>query len=75
MEIIYILIGIIIGISIIKIINNFQMVIGVIEVDHESNLCRIRISRPDLSDFTKTKAVFKICHNATIRENNTDYNE
>ena len=72
---IYILIGIVIGISITKIFEVFERTIGVIEVDHNSKLCRVRIARPDLSDYTKTKAIFKIDHNAIVREDNTYYNE
>lgn len=46
---------------------------GVITVDHERNLCRVKIANEDLNDRKVKKAVFKVYHtDKTLQE--TDIN-
>lgn len=71
----YIILGIIIGLSLSIMWKSKTTTVGVIQVDHKSGLCKVCITSDDLANTKCKKAVFKIDHNITIRENNNDYNE
>ena len=68
--ILYLLLGIIIGIfiSIIFIYfkNKHSKVAGLIEVDIQSNLCKFQITSTELSDLKTKKAMFKVVHDVDL---------
>ena len=66
MEIIYILLGIIVGICIIKIIDIFKKVQGTITVDHESGLCSVFISTDKLTKTSTKRVIFEVRHDAIL---------
>ena len=66
MEILYVIVGIIVGIAIHKVFDIFTSIVGLIEVDHNTGLCNIRITSDELSDVKNKKAIFKLNHNAII---------
>ena len=39
---------------------------GVIEVDHDTGQCKVRITSAELSDYKTKKAIFKVTHDAKI---------
>lgn len=39
---------------------------GIIEVDHDTGQCKVRITSAELADFKTKKAVFKVKHDAKI---------
>jgi len=74
MEIIFTLCGIIMGMIISYIFYNKKND-GIIEIDHATKLCRIKICSKDLENPKSKKAVFIIDHTAKIRDENSFYNE
>ena len=75
MGVLHFLLGFVVGITLFKIISLLTSAAGIISVDHESGLCRVFISSEDLSNRSCKKAVFKVEHDAVIRDDNNDYNE
>lgn len=52
----------------------FTRTYGVITVDHERNLCRVKIANEDLNDRKVKKAVFKVYHtDKTLQETDIDF--
>lgn len=43
---------------------------GIVDVDHESGLCRVRISSEVLFDKNTKKATVRINHNGDVSQNN-----
>lgn len=74
MEIIFVLGGILIGIILSYIFYNKKSD-GIIEIDHMTKLCRIKICSKDLENPRSKKAIFVIDHTAKIRDENSFYNE
>lgn len=66
--IIFFVLGFIIGRILIKIANNRIQVTGVVQIDHQSGLCRFRVENETLSDLKCKKVVFRVDHNAIINE-------
>ena len=69
MDIIYIIIlgiGVFIGIGIRSHIGRDEMAIGVVQIDHETGLCRFLVDKDTLSDIHCRKVVFKVEHDAVI---------
>jgi uncharacterized membrane-anchored protein YhcB (DUF1043 family) len=68
--ILYLLLGIIIGIFIsiifIHFKNKYSKVAGLIEVDIQSNLCKFQITSTELSDLKTKKAMFKVVHDVDL---------
>lgn len=68
----FIIIGIFIGLLLSQFI--FGKYVGIIEVDHNTKLCRIKITSADLENKHCKKVIFRVEHTADIRVENTDYN-
>ena len=73
MTILFIILGILIGLLLSQFI--FGKYVGIIEVDHKTKLCKIRITSADLDNKHCKKVIFKVVHTANIRDENIDYNE
>lgn len=43
-----------------------EKIYGIIEVDHDSGMCGVRITSDELSDYKSKKAVFEIKHDGVI---------
>ena len=70
MGVIYIIvfiIGVLVGIWIRSHIITDRKAIGVVQIDHNTGLCRFVVERDDLSNKKCNKAVFNIEHNAIIK--------
>lgn len=67
--------GFILGIIISRISYKRKTINGIINIDHQNNLCKFQIANEPLLDYKKKNAVFIINHKAVIREENTFYNE
>ena len=66
MEFIFLAGGVVIGSIITAIIKDRNKICGVIDVDHHTEQCKVRITSDDLSNRKTKKAVFKINHDAKI---------
>lgn len=62
----FILIGVILGIIFVTIKNKFITIGGVIEVDNQSNLCKVHITSTELSNLKTKKVMFKVVHNIDL---------
>lgn len=67
-SIVLLLMGIIIGIVVRKIIEKRHKVIGVVQVDHETGLCKFCITSEDLANIKCKKVLLNVDHNAIITE-------
>jgi len=66
MSIVFVIIGIVIGFAISKIMSNSEIIHGVIDVDHNTKMCKIHISSDELSN-RETKIVhFLVNHDGKI---------
>ena len=68
MEIIFFVVGILIGILITIKLNKRERIHGIIYVDHKTEQCKFQITSDELSNRNKKIAVFYIDHNATISQ-------
>ena len=66
MEVIYILLGIIVGICIVRIIDIFKKVQGTITVDHDSGLCSVFITTDKLMKKSTKRVIFEVKHDAIL---------
>ena len=66
MDIIMLTIGVIFGIIATKLFTKENKIYGVIEVDHDTQQCRFRITSDELANRTNKKAVFVIEHDVHI---------
>ncbi len=66
--IIFFILGFVIGRIAIKIAINRISVTGVVQIDHQSGLCRFRVENENLSNLNCKKVVFRVDHNAIINE-------
>lgn len=58
--------GAIIGIFVVMLLAMNDKTHGVIDVDHNTQQCKVRITSADLSDRKTKKAVFKVNHDVKI---------
>lgn len=58
--------GFIAGFVIKMIIDAHRTAIGVIDVDHRTEMCRVKITSSDLSKIQCKTALFRVNHNAKI---------
>lgn len=64
--------GVVVGITITTILHKCNKTYGIIEVDHVSEACKVRITSHDFLDRNIKKAIFDIDHNAVFsREEQT----
>lgn len=66
MELLFLVIGIAIGIIIMLIHRSRERIHGIVHVDHDTEQCIFSITSDQLSDRKKKIAVFVINHNAKI---------
>lgn len=66
MEILIFLGGVILGFIFSKFSKRQEKTYGFIDVDHETGLCRVRITSGELSNHKTRKAMFRINHDANI---------
>ena len=66
MSFIFLAIGFALGCIVTLLINSRCKIYGVIEVDHNTEQCRFRITSDELSDRRSKKAVFVINHDVEI---------
>ena len=66
MEILFFLGGMILGVLFTIMLKHKDKIYGVIEVDHNTEMCKVHITSDELSNINNKKAVFKINHNANI---------
>ena len=64
----FFILGIIVGMIILKIITNSRTVTGVVQIDHETGLCRFKITNETLSDTKCQKVIFDVQHDAKISD-------
>ena len=64
----FFILGIIMGMIILKIITNSITVTGVVQIDHETGLCRFTITNETLSNPKCQKAIFDVQHDAKISD-------
>ncbi len=73
MYVILLVVGILIGIRIRSVMSRNEKVVGVVQIDHETGLCRFSVTKEQLSDLKCNKVVFTVEHNAVITDD--DYIE
>lgn len=61
-------IGILFGVIFKSAMENKEKVTGVVQIDHNSGLCRFKITNEELSNPKCKKVQFIVDHNATITE-------
>lgn len=66
MEYIFYVVGIFIGIIISKILDSRKETHGIIEIDHDTEQCKLHITSNDLKNRKTQKAIFIIDHDAVI---------
>lgn len=66
MEFIFLAGGVIGGFVLAKITGRHSKIYGVIDVDHQNELCKVHITSAELSDRRSKKAVFKINHDVVL---------
>lgn len=66
MPFIFLAIGFALGCITVLLINSRCKIYGVIEVDHNTEQCRFRISSDELSNRRSKKAVFEIKHDVEV---------
>ena len=67
MQLLYIFIGLLIGIIISVLYFKFNIkTVGYIDVDIQSNLCKVHISTDDLSNNKTKKAIFRVNHEVKV---------
>lgn len=64
----FFILGIIVGMIILKIITNSRTVTGVVQIDHETGLCRFKITNETLSNPKCQKVIFDVHHDAKISD-------
>ena len=64
----FFILGIIVGMIILKIITNSRTVTGVVQIDHETGLCRFKITNETLSNHKCQKVIFNVQHDAKISD-------
>lgn len=64
----FFILGIIVGMIILKIITNSRTVTGVVQIDHETGLCRFKITNETLSSPKCQKVIFDVQHDAKISD-------
>ena len=66
MEYLFLVGGIILGIVISIIFKSKNKIYGVIEVDHNTDMCKVHITSDELSNPNSKKAIFVIDHDGKI---------
>lgn len=66
MGLLYFVGGVVIGIVLTMIFKRRYKTYGIIEVDHQSELCKVRLTSNELQDRKTTKVIFDVKHDATI---------
>ena len=61
-------VGILIGIRIRSVMNRNEKVVGVVQIDHETGLCRFLVTKEQLSDLNCRKVTFNVEHDAVITD-------
>ena len=64
----FFILGIIVGMIILKIITNSRIVTGVVQIDHETGLCRFKITNETLSNPKCQRVIFDVQHDAKISD-------
>lgn len=64
----FFILGIVLGILINNILRNKRTVTGVVQIDHETGLCRFCVEREDLSNPNCRMVIFTVQHDAKITE-------
>ena len=65
-DFIILIIGIVIGVVAYKVIDMLTIIDGILDVDHKTQLCRVRLTSNDLNNTTRKKVVFLVNHKAEI---------
>lgn len=58
--------GIIIGIAVGKGIDSISKIYGIIEIDEQTQMCKVKITSSELGNLKTKKAMFKIIHGSRI---------
>ena len=66
MELLIFIGGVALGIIIVTLFKQKDKIYGIIEVDHNTEMCKFRITSNELSDRKNKKAMFIIEHEANI---------
>jgi len=66
MNLLFFIMGMLLGITIMKIRRDRERIHGIIHIDHETEQCIFSITSKELSDRKKKIAVFMINHDADI---------
>ena len=59
---------VIVGTIILKIVNNSRIVTGIVQIDHETGLCRFKITNETLSNPKCQRVIFDVQHDAKISD-------
>lgn len=66
MEMLFLIIGLIGGFGVAKLFKRSEKTFGIIDVDTNTGMCRVRITSEELGDPNKKHAIFIINHDASI---------
>lgn len=66
MEFLFLLGGVLIGVIIATVFSRRESIYGIIEIDHETEQCRSRITNDELMNRKTKRAVFVVTHDAKI---------
>ena len=66
MDLIFITGGVLVGVIVGRLIEKRSKTHGVIDVDHSTGMCKVRITSEELSNHKTKKAIFIVNHDAEI---------
>lgn len=66
MELLFFAGGIIVGGIAVTLANNYHIISGTIDVDHTTNMCKVKIETDELLTTRKKKVNFRVNHEAKI---------
>lgn len=66
MELLFFAGGIVVGGIVVILINNYHIITGTIDVDHNTNLCKVKIESNELLTTRKKRVNFTVNHDAKI---------
>lgn len=72
MYVLFTILGIIIGAMIRTMFYNSELIHGVIDVDHNTKLCRFHISSQEISNYETKTVKFLVNHNAKLEMDTRD---
>lgn len=66
MDILFFAGGVVVGSIVVTLVNNYHIITGTIDVDHNTNLCKVKIETDELLTTRKKRVNFTVNHEAKI---------